>query len=93
MVRARGLWLQTLYVTIERVTTRHRKECEHCEKLPAARRLFIIRGSGRSAKTHILCIKCGVKWIEAVRVEAARAQEFLRFGACVDGNPVRLAAE
>ncbi len=78
--RKPGLWLPRVHVEIETVKNAHRKECCGCGNVPEDRRLKVVNGSGRHAKTDIRCIPCGVEWIEERIQEADRAYDYLTTG-------------
>lgn len=75
-----GLWLPTVKVEVEDVTTRHKKECCDCEGVPAERRLVVRKGSGRHGVTEIRCMECGVEWLESRLGECERAIGYLMTG-------------
>lgn len=78
--RKPGLWHGPRRVQVVDVTARHSKPCDECAELPEERRLIVISGTARSAKTSVLCIECGLLWILQVKAEATRAMRFLRTG-------------
>ena len=76
--RKPGLWFSAQKVEVEDVARAHRKPCLGCGKLPAGRRLKIVRGTGRHQQTDIYCAGCGEQWLNRMEVEASRARRYLR---------------
>ena len=75
-----GLVHGSMAVSVETVNARMKKVCRQCGELPEARRVCVKTGSGRYAKTMILCRTCGDRWLLARTNEYLRATAFLAFG-------------
>ena len=67
-------------MVIEEVTKRHKKSCAVCDEPPRRRRLVVVSGSGRAAKTIILCDRHGEDFLQECIADANRGAVFLRRG-------------
>jgi len=79
-IRKPGLWHGPRKVEVVAVTKRHAKLCADCDELPIERRLVVIDGVGRAAKTKVRCVECGIAWVQAWQQESTRACHYLRTG-------------
>ena len=50
--------LSTRSMDVQDVTARHRTACVACSAIPKGRRLRVICGHGRWAKTTVYCVDC-----------------------------------
>jgi hypothetical protein len=75
-----GLWFNTLTIRIEETSTRMKKACDCCAKLPEDRRLVIQKGSGRRHTITVFCTTCGIPYLEEKVEEAKRAVLHLKAG-------------
>jgi hypothetical protein len=73
-----GLWFSALSISVEKVTRRHLKKCENCNRLPLGVRMVLKQGSGRSVATCVLCAKCAVELTKTIGTECLRATNFIR---------------
>lgn len=78
--RKPGLWHGPRRVEIEEVSARHKKRCTQCSDEIPVRRLKIVDGVARSAKTSVLCKSCGVRWLRERASENERAIDYLKRG-------------
>jgi len=79
-----GLLHSLQAVEVQTVSGRMKLPCRECGDVPVGRRLAVKKGSGRTAKTHAYCIKCGRLWLRMRAMEFERAEGFLCHGEVSD---------
>lgn len=67
-------------IEVQTAKPSHSAKCTECGRQPANRRLKVKQGSGRWAKTSLLCVACGRDWLEDFRDKVERAYVLLKTG-------------
>ena len=74
------LYLPATRIEVQPVKNGHSSECKECGELPEGRRLALRTGSGRWAKSEILCVECGKEWLQQQRTYLTNAGTLLATG-------------
>jgi len=77
MSRKPGLWLPGLRVEAQVVGRAHKKPCEACNHRPVGKRLLTRTGSGKSQKSAVFCVSCGIAFVHRRLEEGIRLIQYL----------------